>query len=323
MTETEVAKPNLPVPDNSPTTAPPPTACQKALAGWQPFDLKFATETAPCALNFAFPGMKKGTVGAIVGTGGSGKSIWALMLSTSIASGHNVMQLPESEFPALKVAYLSLEDGDDVVHQRIYAIAKMLPEENKAAFLENLQIIPIVGRGFDIMESSWREWLVTMLPRGSVLFIDTARRAHNLEENDSGEMATFVNMLEEICRVAEVTIVFLHHTSKAGALNGSSDQQASRGSSVLTDNCRLQLNLSTMTVGELKLYNSIPEDERRSYVRLTYAKKNYGPPVPDRWLRRGPGGLLTWIDMPAPIAPAKTGRAQGAGKRAATAVDEI
>ena len=62
--------------------------------------------------------------------------------------------------------------------------------------------------------------------------------------------------------------------------------------------------------------------DRRRFVRLVQAKSNFGPPIADRWLERGPGGILTpaEIEEPAddngdrpapPRAPQERGRDHG------------
>ena len=109
-------------------------------------------------------------------------------------------------------------------------------------------------------------------------------------------MASVLAVLEQICRSAGTTVVFLHHVSKAAALTGAAgEQQASRGSSVLTDNVRWQANLATMGEREAKAAR-IADDQRRRYVRLAWPKVNYGPPVSDLWFSREKGGVL----RPAP-----------------------
>ena len=87
-------------------------------------------------------------------------------------------------------------------------------------------------------------------------------------------------------------VLFVHHTSKSAAFQEAGDlQQASRGSSVLVDNVRWQAYLATMTKKEAQQLGVSP-DQSQHYVRFGVSKSNYVPPLPERWLMRGEGGVL-------------------------------
>ena len=138
------------------------------------------------------------------------------------------------------------------------------------------------------------------------MIIDTLRRIHSQDENDSGAMSELLGRLERIATTTGCAIVFLHHTTKGSALNGQSDmQQASRGSSVLTDNIRWQSFVAGMTRDEAKTLR-VPEEQRARYVRFGISKRNYGVPLGDLWLQRSTGGLLVPADLSFSISPHST-----------------
>ena len=87
------------------------------------------------------------------------------------------------------------------------------------------------------------------------------------------------------------TILFLHHTSKAGTAGGNDNQQVSRGSSVLSDNPRFQANITVMSPGEAK-DAGVHEKFRKYYVKLSFPKANYSAPMDPIWLKKGAGGVL-------------------------------
>jgi RecA-family ATPase len=149
------------------------------------------------------------------------------------------------------------------------------------------------------MKDSWFDWTLERACGRRLMLIDTLRRIHVADENDGGEMAALLGQMERITARTGCSILFLHHTTKAAALNGQGDmQQASRGSSVLTDNIRWQAFLGGMTKEEAKEHG-IPEQERGQFVRFGIPKRNYGAPMPDLWLRRGDGGVLVSADLAA------------------------
>src|SRR5213079_1374133 len=100
-------------------------------------------------------------------------------------------------------------------------------------------------------------------------------------------------------------------SSKALAVNGQGDlQQASRGSSVLTDNFRWQAYLAGMTNDEsekLAHYDGQPiAEDRGYYVRFCISKQNYGSPFTEKWFRRGKGGILEPLSLSTATKPLET-----------------
>ena len=190
-----------------------------------------------------------------------------------------------------RVVFLTGEDPADVLNGRFHAIGQRLNTAEKQALFDNLSVAPLVGHGADVMTFEWRRWIADVTLNARLVVIDTLRRFHQLDENDGGHMARLLAYMERLCRENSTTVLFLHHTSKAGALNGGDAQQASRGSSVLTDNARFQANLVGMTTEQAKQFD-VDENCRRNFVRLSFPKVNYSGPIPDQWFRRRDGGLL-------------------------------
>lgn len=280
-------------------------------------DIRGAIEDEPAPLDFVLPGFLADTVGSIVSAGGTGKTMLALELAVLAASGHDLLGITSAGAPLPKgrVTFLSAEDPKLVIDHRMHAIGARLPALARDVIYEKLNIAPLVGTGVDIDNSSWWSWICDQSKDSRLVVIDTLRKFHKRDENDGGEMADMLGKFESNCRDTGTTILFLHHASKAGALAGGEAQQASRGSSVLTDNVRWQANLFGMSFADASKAG-LDRVEARRRVCFSVAKQNYGPPVSDVWLRREAGGVV------APV-PAASAALSEAYKRASQSSSEV
>ena len=271
-------------------------------------DIIDAFETSPPPIDFVLPGMVAGSVGAIVSPGGAGKSMAAFQLAAQLSGGPDT--LGWGNFPTGKVVYLPAEDPKITILHRLHSLGAHVPQAEREAVAERLVIEPLIGREINLLDPLWTDALMRAATDGRLLILDTLRRFHQAEENDSGAMAEIVGRLEAIAAQTGCSVVFLHHSSKAAALGGQGDQQqASRGSSVLTDNIRWQAFLSGMTPAEAEKLD-VHESQRSYFVRFGVSKQNYGPPVADMWLRRAEGGVL----VPAELEAKPNGKKKG-GRR--------
>lgn len=256
----------------------------------------------PAPLNFVLPGIIAGTVGAIVSPGGAGKSMFALQLAAYKASGLDMTGFCQGvDYPLGRVAFLAAEDPPESIEHRLYAIGQHIQsslnngndsELAMELIAERVEIESLLGYQIDIQRQDWVQFIEAMAKDRHIIFLDTLRRFHVAEENDSGSMAQILGILEGIAQRTGCAIIFLHHASKAAALGGQGDQQqASRGSSVLVDNIRWQAFIAGMSKDEAKTLQ-VDVEMRRFHVRAGVSKQNYGTPVADLWLHRSEGGVL-------------------------------
>lgn len=254
-------------------------------------DIAAAFSTTPKPLDFVLPGMLAGTVGALVSPGGAGKSMMALQLATLVAGGADLAGF-DAAIPHGRVVILAAEDPAEALEHRLHALGGHLDASQRELVAESVDILPLLGYGFDVMTPEWFEWMLEKARGTRLLIVDTLRRIHTLDENDSGHMAGLLAQLERIVHLTGCTILFLHHSSKAAAMQGQGDvQQASRGSSVLVDNIRWQSYMATMNRDEATKYG-VDEDRRGFFVRWGVSKQNYGKPIAECWLQRHEGGVL-------------------------------
>ena len=259
----------------------------------KPLDLEKCFFEEPEPLDFVFPGLLAGAVGALVGTGGSSKSAFALQGGIKVAGGPDLLDLAgiDTDWTQAsgRVVYVAAEDPELLLRHRLHNLGSRLSSEERQNLAGQLEVLPCNGLGLDVSSESWKQWLYSVADGARLVIIDTLRRVHQLDENESGAMASLIGLLESVCYRTGTSVLYVHHTNKAGAVTG--EATATRGSSVLTDNVRLQLNLVTMQPDEAKKLK-VDDDDRKRYVRLVYAKTNYCAPYADRWYKRADKGIL-------------------------------
>jgi hypothetical protein len=271
-------------------------------------DILQAFEETPPPLDFVLPGLLAGTVGGVVSPGGAGKSMLALELSILVATGFDLSGFGCGvERHTGKVVFLAAEDPADAIRHRLHALGQHMSQDLRELFAQDFEIEPLAGMQAYIDRPDWLAFVESMATGRRLMFLDTLRRFHELDENDSGQMAHLVGVLEGIAKRTGCAMVFLHHASKSAAMNGQGDmQQASRGSSVLVDNIRWQMYLAGASKDEAKTLG-IDEAMRGYFVRAGVSKQNYGPPVADVWMRRSDGGVLIPAELSTSSVTAKKG----------------
>lgn len=273
-------------------------------------DILHSFENPPPPLDFVLPGLLAGTVGALVSPGGAGKSMLALQLAILVASGQDIAGITGGKaYPQGDVVFLAAEDPAVAIQQRLYSLAKYIPDPDVRMHIsERLTIEPLLGKQPDISNPEWSRYIKQMAEGKRLMILDTLRRFHTRDENSSGEMSQVLGEMESGTASTGCAYIFLHHASKSAAMNGQGDaQQASRGSSVLVDNIRWQMYLAGASKDEAKKMG-IDEAMRGYFVRAGVSKQNYGPPMSDIWLRRVEGGVLVQANLEAQSSAKKGGQ---------------
>ena len=265
-------------------------------------DILQAYRTEPPPLDYALPNFLAGTVGALVSPGGTGKSMMALQIATTIAGGPDLLGL--EDYGTGDVAYLPAEDPMIGIWHRLRALGKHLNEDQAETTAERIRIRLLIDETPNIVEQEWFDDLTRIAEGRRLLILDTLRMFHRGDENDSGAMTDVVGAMKRIASTTGCSILFLHHSSKSAALNGQGgEQQASRGSSVLVDNTRWQGFLAGMSSKEAE-QQGVDESMRGLHIRFGVSKANYGPPMMDRWYTKNEGGVL----LPAVLEPHRANR---------------
>jgi len=274
-----------------------------------PINLVELAAKAPDPLQFVLPGMLKGTVGSLVSPGGTGKSMLALQIGFQMAGGSDRLKL--GNLAPGKVAYFPAEDPLPVLRHRLYGLLRNLEKTELEKINGNFRVYSLSGERDVSLEGDAYGAIRTASEECQLVILDTLRRFHAKNENDSGDMVKVMDRLESLAEETGAAILFLHHTNKGMALSGQGDEaQAARGSSVLTDNARWQGYVAGMTKQEADGLG-LPEEDRPGYLRFGIAKQNYGPPFRPVWLQRGDDGLLAAVGPEFPCASAKASKAAG------------
>ena len=277
-----------------------------------------AFNNEPPKLDFVLPGLLAGTVGSIISPGGVGKSWFALEAVIAVATGQDItcgMLSSKSQLTG-RVLYLPAEDMHAIIQGRLYWLGKYLDSNEHKAACDSITIIPLVGtipyihtssrdKGDLDDAESWAAELRTLAEGMRLVIIDTARRFHGCDENDGAAMTRLLQIMEVIAVETGATFIFLHHTNKASLTENGDSQGAARGSGVLTDNGRWQLNLVLMSKKEAKHFK-VKESNRRNYVRVVQSKVNYSSMQDDVWLERSKYGVLIPAELTKKISNTKT-----------------
>jgi replicative DNA helicase len=247
--------------------------------------------TEPPKINFVVNGLPASTVGMFASPGGLGKSMFVLEILTAVATGKDITE------GAIKVSevgpclYLCLEDPVKILHRRIRHLSAFLHPEYRRKLEENLSIyvntdiFELVDANGIINQKNFDE-LKRIAEGQKLIVVDTLRRVHSADENKAGQMSALLQVFEVIAKEVGAAFLLVHHT-------GKNTESKSRGSSVLYDNIRYQINLE-----------EIPEKEARNLgianhkraVKLVNTKSNYGPLEPDQILYRIDHGVLRLYD---------------------------
>jgi len=204
-------------------------------------DLSKCFTCKPEPLDFVLAGLKAGTVGALIGTGGVSKSMMAIIEGIHVASGADL--LATGAVPKGNVAILALEDDEQSIHHRLHAIGKHLTPSQIKEAATNLHIYPCT---LSIM--SLEGAVAQALAKDCrLLIVDTLRRAHDRDENDTKEMSQVLSLMEAVAKKSGAAVLFVHHQGKAAITGGTASEATSaRGATVLIDNSRFCMALSNI-----------------------------------------------------------------------------
>ena len=286
-------------------------------------DLQLAFDTPPPKLDFIWSGFLSGTVGALIASGATGKSFWALQAAMSVACASGESEpavggdlLGISPYLGGKVIYLACEDPVDALMNRVYVLGRYLPEAARSRIAKNLVLESIFGSRLNLMAEATLKRSVELWSGARLIVLDTLSRIHCSDENSNGEMARLISTLEFIASSTGASVLFLHHVSKGSARDDLADRKlAARGASALIDNsrwCGFMAKMSAEEAGRLcELNNTLPigESRRGNFVRFGVCKQNYEASSPDRWYTRHETGVL----MPAHLSAFRD--AVGRGRR--------
>jgi RecA-family ATPase len=182
---------------------------------------------------------------AIIGTGGIGKTMYALEIAIRLLSGSQIPKWPKvKNFPE-KIVFFS-EDPEREIRWRIKKISKSLGIEVP----ENL----IIKKPFTLNPcQSQKEGdrycigpelydVIDTLEGFELLVLDTLKHFHTMDENSNTMMDLVVANIKNLSRKLSCPIIVIHHTS--GSPSSENIRATSRGATTIVDDIPTVLQMS-------------------------------------------------------------------------------
>lgn len=287
----------------------------KKLTAPEPIDIRTALTSARPTIDFVLPGLPVGAVGSIVGSGGVGKSFFALQLAVAVATGQTWAydllsgpgETPAKRAPA-KVALVLGEESREMAILRLHQIVEHQAGTSREMKVlldrlsSNLTLYALAGGPRVLLDDLSEDVhgvdeLASMCAGTRLMILDPLRRFHVGEENDSLHMTRTVQVCEGLGQRLKNAVILTHHTTKQSAYTASAERSAaSRGSTALTDGVRLQVNMSSLDGAMAKAYR-LGDDQAARCVRVDIAKANYTADGHRGVLSRSSEGVL--VPLPA------------------------
>lgn len=188
----------------------------------------------------------RGIIAMLDGLGSSGKSLLALQLAISVATGNKF--LDQWQCKQGRVIYINAEDPDSQSHVRFRRMAEGLTAAQLSALETNLTVVSMCdidsvtpmmyyNRGTTSTYIKIKEFCNAWQP--DLLILDPLAFFAPTAESSNDEAVAFYLLLKQL----KTTVLLLHHQSKS-AMNGEAAQRAkSRGASALTENAKTRLSL--------------------------------------------------------------------------------
>jgi hypothetical protein len=221
-------------------------------------------------------------VSVLVAPGGTGKSLWAMAVAVSLATG--ISLLGERVYCQTKAWLINLDDPMDELNRRFAALRMhyhlnavdwqgrfyMNSGEERGLFMATMSL---TVDGFAVVHPD-EETLAHHIEANGIglLVVDPFAESHTLEENSNPQMVAATAAWRRVARRTGCSILLVHHVRKGGG----GDIDAARGAKALTDSARVGLVMNAMTEDEAEALG-IEADDRLSYVRMDDAKANLAP----------------------------------------------
>jgi RecA-family ATPase len=218
------------------------------------------------------PFIHEKTISILDGPSGVGKSLFALEICYTLATGKNFFGMPSTLQPT-NVLYINAEDTKYQLFKRISKIAQYYPKTNNffwlSAFDKNLKFYTtrlFVRKSNKIQLTLMGQFLNEQIREYNIKFVvlDSIINFFGLDENNTEDVAMFYEYLKEIIRDNDCSFLLVHHQTKE-TLKGRAG--IFRGSEIFRDQARTRMMMSND--GE--------------YKKLEIEKSNYFSPLLDEF----------------------------------------
>ena len=238
-----------------------------------------------------------GSVTALIGPGGVGKSLWQLYLAICTATGDGAPLGLDVPAPR-NVLVINNEDDLPEMYRRYYSACHAL-RVDPAALVGKVYLFSGVASRFRAVARDDKgrlqptpvmaELVESGRARGIAAYLtDPFVKMHDASENDAAEIDRVADVFVQLATRSNAAVLISHHTRKppqAASDGYAGDANASRGSSALPNATRLTLTMFTPSEKDCKA-RGVPEENRRNMVRVDDGKANYGPYRPAKWFEK-------------------------------------
>jgi len=224
-----------------------------------------------------------GYLTAVVAPGGTGKSMFSLVVAISVAIGKEL--LPGKRVPKRRnVLVINNEDDKAELDRRISGICQEY-KINSEELQGSLHVIS--GYEVSVILARIRNNMVDAAPHTNeliefcidseigLIICDPYVSLHDIPENDNTSQNEVVKVLRSICAQTKVALMIVAHTRKMGSDSEAhaGDAESMRGASAIKDGARIVTTLARMSkTTATKL--GIPWETGNTLVRFDDAKKN-------------------------------------------------
>jgi hypothetical protein len=230
-----------------------------------------------------------------ISPGGVGKSTMSMLEGLAVACNKGKEWLNRKTFGIKGVWIYNLEDPQAELDRKGAAFAQHYNIDLKtldhfylsSGLTMGLTIArPQKGGGIEINYRALQACKDFIVEREIKLWvIDPLVKAHQINENDNGEMDRLMTELSRIATDTGCSIHLVHHTRKKNNDTGNGDADTARGASSVVNAARVAHTLNGMGSKEAALYGL--GEEKGWYLRVDDAKANLTPPADKaEWFKR-------------------------------------
>ena len=244
--------------------------------------------------------MLRGAVTMLIGPPSAMKSSLTLAWSCALALGREYGEFAPRNGPKRVLVY-NVEDDAMEQRRRLSAVLRQFsatPADIAGKVMRTgpngVGTLVKIDRNGNLLPTPAMDELEELIRefKPDVVFLDPFSELHGSEENDNGAVRAVVAHFRAMAVLRSLSVVLLHHTSKAGASAAPGDPNSARGASSAIGAVRVALTLNTMSEDDAKLLG-LPTDRvaREPYVRLDGAKSNYAKLASAEWFQKVPHRL--------------------------------
>lgn len=235
----------------------------------------------------------RGTTTAVVAPGGIGKT--TLLASTGLALATGRSLLGKTVWGGKQRVWIwNLEDDLDELTRSIQAGAihfGVTKDEIEGRLfvdsaMEGAELCTATEdeAGFKLLAPIYEAITAELIAREiDVLIIDPFVSSHEVEENANSKIDKIAKAWARVAKAADCSIVLVHHTSKAGAVEVTA--LSARGAVALVNACRSALVLNRMDPDTAAKFAIDDDKERRRYFSVQDDKHNRAPAENADWYR--------------------------------------